>query len=69
MPALLHRYEELRRERTAGIQLGSRRNSTLFHLRGPKAWLRNLTMPLAGRAGDRWNSLFDYDAFAAARSG
>jgi salicylate hydroxylase len=43
----LIRYESLRKERTAGIQLGSRRNAKVFHMRGIKAWARNRA---AGRA-------------------
>ena len=39
--AALQRYEGLRRERTARVQQGSRRNATVFHLHGVKAWLRN----------------------------
>ncbi|MEJ2088409.1 MAG: FAD-dependent monooxygenase [Gammaproteobacteria bacterium] len=35
------RYEDLRRDRTAEIQNGSRRNAKMFHLTGIKAWLRN----------------------------
>jgi salicylate hydroxylase len=46
--AALLRYESLRKERTAGIQLGSRRNAKVFHLRGIKAWARNRAV---GRAG------------------
>ena len=62
-PASLQRYEALRLRRTAWIQNGSRRNATLFHLRGIKAWLRN-------RAGRRAahsvaDGLFRYDALAA----
>jgi salicylate hydroxylase len=41
IPAGLARYEDLRRARTAGIQNGSRRNATVFHLTGVRAWLRN----------------------------
>ena len=64
VPAALSRYEELRRDRTAGIQLGSRRNARLFHLRGVQAWVRNRA---ARRAGARSMApLFDYDALTAA---
>jgi 2-polyprenyl-6-methoxyphenol hydroxylase-like FAD-dependent oxidoreductase len=60
----LRRYETLRRERTARIQAGSRRNATLFHLRGVKAWLRNRAV---GKArGSVMNWLFSYDALTAA---
>lgn len=62
-PALKH-YEDLRRERTARIQKGSRRNAKVFHLSGVKAWLRNRA---AGRAsGNAMNGLFGYNALEAA---
>ena len=62
--AALKRYEDLRRERTARVQSGSRRTARLFHLRGFKAWLRNR---VAGRgAGRIMDSLFRYDALSAA---
>ena len=62
--AALRRYEVLRRERTALVQNGSRRNARVFHLRGFKAWLRNQAARRAsGRVTDR---LFRYDALTAA---
>jgi salicylate hydroxylase len=64
VPASLKRYESLRRDRTARIQAGSRRNATMFHLRGIKARMRNLA---AGRArGQAMQWLYSYDALAAA---
>lgn len=64
--ASLRRYEDLRRQRTARIQTGSRRNATVFHLRGIKAWLRNRA---AGPAGSRtMDSLYRYNALEAADS-
>jgi salicylate hydroxylase len=39
--AALTRYADIRRPRTSRIQAGSRRNATVFHLSGIKAWLRN----------------------------
>jgi salicylate hydroxylase len=59
----LLRYEELRRPRTAGIQLGSRRNAEVFHLRGLKAWARNRA---AGQAAKRLLAVYGYDALTAA---
>ncbi len=60
----LQRYQALRRERTAGVQIGSRRNARVFHMRGLKAWLRNRA---AGRAGARSMArLYGYDALTAA---
>lgn len=56
----LQHYEQLRRPRTAGIQTGSRRNASVFHMTGIKAWLRNRT---ASKAGERsMANLFRYDA-------
>ena len=57
---MLRRYEDLRRERTAGVQLGSRRNATVFHLSGLAAKARNLaTKRSAGKAMD---GLYGYNA-------
>lgn len=58
--ASLKHYEDLRRERTAGVQLGSRRNATIFHLSGLAAKARNLA---AGRSsGKAMDSLYAYNA-------
>lgn len=62
----LKRYEDLRRERTAGIQKGSRRNAYVFHLSGVKAWLRNRAVRTAG-AGVM-DALFSYNALEVANS-
>ena len=62
--ALLH-YESLRRSRTSRIQLGSRGNAKLFHLRPPYSWLRNRAL---GKArGNVLDWVFRYDALNAAR--
>ena len=59
----LARYESLRRARTAGVQVGSRRNAKVFHLAGPSAWLRNRVV---GRAsGSAMRKLYGYDALKA----
>ena len=60
----LRRYEDLRRQRTAGVQNGSRRNAKLFHLTGVKAWLRNQAAKRAG--GRAMHNLFSYDALPQA---
>jgi len=61
----LRRYESLRRQRTARIQGGSRRNAKLFHLSGFRAWLRNRAV---GRArGQIMDWLYRYNALDAAR--
>jgi salicylate hydroxylase len=61
----LRRYESLRRARTARIQLGSRGNAKLFHLRPPYSWLRNRAL---GKArGNVMDWVFRYDALNATR--
>jgi len=60
----LQRYEKLRRDRTASIQTGSRRNATVFHLSGVKAWLRDRAARRTGGATMR--RLFSYNALTAA---
>ena len=62
----LQRYEDLRKKRTAGVQMGSRRNARVFHLAGFKAWARDRA---AAKAGGRvLDNLFKYDALNAAKS-
>ena len=59
----LMRYAALRRPRTSSVQQGSRRNATIFHLSGIKAWLRNQA---AARLSERrLDDLFRYDALSA----
>jgi salicylate hydroxylase len=58
--AQLQQYEDLRRKRTASVQLGSRRNARIFHMSGIKAWARNRALKHA--AGARMNSLYRYNA-------
>ncbi len=68
--ASLERYEALRKPRTTGVQLGSRRNAELFHLDGEAARARDAAMAQPGdplAAGN--DALFAYDAFAAAGGG
>lgn len=60
----LARYEDLRRPRTAGIQNGSRRNATVFHLSGVKAWFRNIAAG-AARKGTM-DGLYRYNALEVA---
>ncbi len=61
--ANLKQYEALRRQRTAGVQSGSRRNAKVFHLRGIKARLRNLAAARA--SGGAMERLFRYNALTA----
>ena len=59
----LVRYATLRRARTAKIQLGSRANAKLFHLRPPYSWMRNRAL---GRSrGNPFDWVFRYDALNA----
>lgn len=67
IPAALGRYESLRRGRTAGIQLGSRRNAGVFHMRPPRSWLRNVAMRSGRFPGGATEALYAYDALAAAQ--
>ncbi len=60
----LRRYESLRRARTARIQLGSRANAKLFHLRPPYSWIRNRALGKTRRNILDW--LYRYDALRAA---
>ena len=59
----LRNYASLRKQRTARIQLASRRNSKIFHMQGVKAWARNQA---AKKASDNildW--VYRYDVLAA----
>lgn len=64
VPASLQQYESLRRERTASIQNGSRRNATLFHLSGAEAEQRNRAMRNSGARP--LDAIYGYDALLAA---
>lgn len=63
VPAALEHYAQLRRTRTAGIQLGSRRNATVFHLSGVKAWLRDRAAGTAAKG--QLDGIFRYNALRA----
>lgn len=65
IPAALVRYENLRKKRTASVQLRSQRNATVFHLSGFMAWLRNRAAKAASTRA--MHNLFRYDAIEAAR--
>ena len=58
----LQRYENLRKDRTAGVQRGSRRNAKVFHLAGVKAWLRDRAASRA--SGYTMDNLYRYDALS-----
>jgi len=60
--AALGRYENIRRQRTASIQRGSRRNARVFHLHGIQAWLRNRAAKYASSAVT--DSIYGHDVFA-----
>ena len=55
----LQHYEDLRKGRTAGVQRGSRRNATVFHLSGLKAWVRDRAASQAGKHS--MDRLYRYD--------
>jgi salicylate hydroxylase len=69
--AALRRYEDLRRDRTARVQLAARANETMFHLPdGPEQQARDARLASPeSRAAHRNAWLFDYDATAAADLG
>lgn len=62
--AALHRYEAIRRPRTARLQRLARYNARLFHLAGGAAWLRDRLAPAAARR--TLARIYRYDALAAA---
>ena len=64
IPASLKRYEDLRRARAASIQLGSRRNAEVFHMRGIQAWARNRAVGTARRGV--MERLYSYDPLQVA---
>jgi salicylate hydroxylase len=63
VPEALQQYEDLRRDRTAGIQAGSRRNARLFHLHEDAASGRNETAAKDYR--QTIDGLFSYNAMTA----
>ncbi len=63
VPTSLKKYEDLRRDRTARIQMGSRRNASIFHARGFKAMARNLAAKKA--AGKAFDWVYQYDPLTA----
>jgi len=65
VPEALMRYAALRQPRTAGIQAGSRRNATIYHLHAPFSWARNLVMGAGLGMGSTMDGLYRYDALAA----
>ncbi len=65
IPAALMRYAALRQPRTAGIQAGSRRNATIYHLPPPFSWARNLVMAAGLGMGAKMDGLYRYDAPSA----
>ena len=61
----LARYEELRLPRTAGIQLGSRRNHGIYHMRRPRSWLRDYRARRGQPIAPASEAIFSYDALSA----
>lgn len=68
VPDRLLRYEALRKARTASIQIGSRRNARMYHLRPPLSWLRNRAMQKGPGLSAQMRDLYSYDAFASAQA-
>lgn len=65
VPQRLLRYEALRKDRTAAIQAGSRRNAQMYHLRPPLSWLRNRAMQKGSGLSAQMRDLYGYDALVA----
>ena len=63
----LQNYASCRKDRTARIRNGSRRNAKIFHLRGAKAWARNQTLKTVRVNPQEW--IFRYDALTAHNGG
>ena len=59
VPTSLKKYEDLRRDRTARVQKGSRRNADIFHARGLKAMARNVAAKRA--VGSMLDWVYQYD--------
>ncbi len=67
--AALRRYEDLRLERTANVQLAARRNEQLFHLPdGPEQQARDESFRQSSGGAHRNAWLFDYDAVEVGRT-
>ncbi|MFT7649845.1 MAG: salicylate hydroxylase [Candidatus Poriferisodalaceae bacterium] len=67
--AALRHYENLRRDRTARVQLAARANEEMFHLPdGPEQQERDLRMAAASGGTHRNAWLFDYDAVTVGRT-
>lgn len=69
IPSALRRYEDLRRDRTAKVQLAARANERMFHLPdGPEQEARDerLRSSTGGTHRNAW--LFDYDAVAVGKA-
>jgi salicylate hydroxylase len=59
----LQKYASLRMKRTARIQLASRRNAKIFHMKGIQAWVRNQAVKRA--SDDILDWVYRYDVLAA----
>ena len=67
IPHALQRYESLRKPRTTAVQIGSRANAGLHHMRAPRSWWRNILMRRARKGlAAQAERLYAYDALAAA---
>mmetsp|Transcript_12832 Transcript_12832/g.34545 ORF Transcript_12832/g.34545 Transcript_12832/m.34545 type:complete len:414 (+) Transcript_12832:108-1349(+) len=62
----LERYEALRRERTAQVQLTARKHSSLYHARGAPAKIRDVAFKLArAKLISKMEALYEYNAVEA----
>ena len=59
-------YETIRRDRTAMIQNGSRRNSKIFHLKGLSAWFRNRAL-IFSPVQRIMKGVYEHDVFASVK--
>jgi salicylate hydroxylase len=64
IPAALERYASLRRSRVGRVQRTARQSGEIYHLQGPMALARDLTMRMLGprRLQTRQNWIYDWRA-------
>ena len=60
--AAVESYAAIRQPRTMRVQLGSRRNARVFHMRPPWSWFRNRALKRGGELQMDW--LYRYDVYA-----
>ena len=64
IPAALQRYARLRRPRVVRVQRAARQSARIYHLSGPAAYARDLTLRTMGaeRVLARQNWIYDWRA-------